>query len=1003
MDWLEATRRGARRRAPNHVRVWKPLTPALCASVLSILLLSVSLVNVLAVPQAQAAPSWGLPATASCAALAGLDHSATNGGEWGQSIFPGHNAAGGWFGVDVCGNGVNAAAPNGANVSCDRVPDNWAKTGCAPGGATSDGYGLTFQCVELIIRFSAWAFGDPVSAWGRSGYGNAPDLWLPENHPSDFVMYPNGSSHAPVPGDILVWGELDAQGRPLPAGPTGDHDGHIAVVAAVHDGVVITAEQNVKWGNADHPSDTLALTKFGSQWILSGSNQRASRLPTYRWQGTMGTTRATYGWLHDVHNTGTFPAHNVHTPTPKPAKPTVTPTGSPSSKPAGTTSAPSQQSGGLPSLADSAVVTTDGMLADLSWSKTDLFATATTGQGPSAHVRSLGAPPGTHLIANQTVSSVDLPDGTHYSYAVAADGNLYSARTAPDLVGVQWTDLGTPDGVQLQPATAASTYAGGVGVAALGSDGNLWWRAGPASAPGGWIAAGHPDTSALAGSLAMAGQPGSGSPLLLALGQDGRVYERIWEPALLNSDGSVQVPAGWSSWLAVHAQLPAVHLTGKLVLVPELQNTRSWVGAWPDTPIDLLGADAVGNLWQLRSANASSGWTFSPVEAPHAVTNLLAAVSVSHAPADKSAPPATVLHVYVMTVAGPYFAAVALPGGATSSSATTNETKNVGQPVWTKLSPLPQGMTSAAAGAALDLGTDASALAAPMGDAVLVGGASTATSALLATDSVSITTPSGAGNPWMDLGNVAGAAPFADSLTATTVDQRWYLAGTSAAATPSTKGVRLAAGSAGVAALLQSSAPGDASVQVSVSLPASGGADTAAGLVLYLDGSDWLTFTANSAGRVSLCATAHEVTAPCQGTTLKALPASRTLWLRVARASGYLVGTYSTDGQNWVMVGSWSAPASSANATTNGSAAATATASVTPGTPSPLATATHAAARATATASQTPTSASSQPAENASLAPLVFTEWGLYVTGDPSSTAWPEFQGFAVTPPASGQ
>ncbi len=561
MDWLDTARRGAAR----YVRVRKPVAPAVCASLLSLLLLMVSLVNVLDVPQAQAAPSWGLPASASCAALAQLDRSATNGVEWGRTLLAGHNAPGGWFGVDVCGNGVNASAPNGANVSCNHIPSNWAKTGCAPGGATSDGYGLTFQCVELVIRFSAWAFGDSVSSWGRTGYGNAPDLWLPGNHPSDFVMYPNGSSHAPVPGDILVWGEVDAQGRPLPSGTVGQHDGHIGVVAAVRNGVVITAEQNVKWGSNDHPSDTLALTKFGSQWILSGSNLHETRLPTYRWRSTMGTSRATYGWLHNVHNTGVFPAKNVNNKT-KPAKPTTTPSGKPSNTPtttpAATTSAPAQASGGLPSLADSTVVTTDGMLADLSWSKTDLFATAPTGDGPSAHVRSLGAPPGTHLIADQSVSTIDLPDGTHYSYAVGADGHLYSARTGPDLFGVQWTDLGVPDGTQLQPSTAASTYAGGVGVAALDTDGNLWWRAGPASSPGGWLPAGHPDATTLAGSFALTGQPGSGAPLLLALGQDGRVYERVWQPALLNADGSTQVPAGWSAWLALHAQLPAVHLAG---------------------------------------------------------------------------------------------------------------------------------------------------------------------------------------------------------------------------------------------------------------------------------------------------------------------------------------------------------------------------------------------------------------------------------------------------------
>lgn len=995
--------------------------PAIVVSTLSLLLLMVSLINVVSVPSVQAAPSWGLPASASCAALAQLDRSATNGGDWGRTLLAGHNAPGGWFGVDVCGNGINASAPNGANVSCDRLPDNWAKTGCAPGGATSDGYGLTFQCVELIIRFSAWAFGDSASSWGRSGYGNAPDLWLPQNHPADWVMYPNGSSHAPVPGDILVWGELDAQGRPYPAGPTGAHDGHIAVVAGVRDGVVITAEQNVKWGTNDHPSDTLALNKVGPQWILSGSNLRATHLPTYRWQSTMGTTRATYGWLHNVRNTGLFPAKNVPT-TAKPAKPAATPTGKPAATPAGkpvgtpaaTTAAPTQPSGGLPSLADSAVVTTNGMLADLSWSKTDLFATATTGNGPSAHVRSLGAPPGVHLIANQTVSTVQLPDGTRYRYAVGADGHLYSARTAPDLFGVQWTDLGAPAGTQLQPSTAASAYAGGVGVVALGTDGNLWWRAGPASSPGGWLPAGHPDATTLAGGFGLAGQPGSGSPLLLALGQNGRVYERVWQPAMLNPDGSTQVPAGWSEWLALHAQLAAVHITGRLLLVPELQNTRSWLGAWPDAPLDVLASDTLGNLWWMRSVSASTGWTFSAVRAPHPITSLFAAVTVTHdAPSASPAPsgtpstsatpaatttgarPASALHLYAATVAGPYLAAIALPALASSGAKTPAQNSN-GQPVWTPLAALPAAMSSASACTALALGTDASVLVAPMGDEVLVGGSSTATSTLQATNTLAIAPASGASNPWLDVGSIAGAAPFADALAGTTVDQRWYLAGTGAAASPSTHGLRLAPGSAGVAALLQSASAGDATVQVQVTLPTQGGANVTGGLLLYLDGSDWLTFTASGAAHLAFCVTTREVAVPCQGTTLKTLPAGRTLWLRVMRAGGAFTGAYSVDGQSWVAVGSWSVP----SAATAGHDAAQAAATATPSTPSPAASATR---TATATpAGATNAGASAQPAAITDLAPTAFTQWGLYTTGDPSTPGWPLFQDFALAS-ASGQ
>lgn len=1001
MEWLGSVRRFARRGSLARPGMRHPVAPALCASILSLLLLSVSLANVLAIPQAQAAPSWGLPASASCAALAQLDHTATNGAEWGQTIFPGHNARNGWFGVDVCGNGINASAPNGANVSCDRVPDNWPKTGCAPGNATSDGYGLTFQCVELIIRFSAWAFGDSVSGWGRSGYGNAPDLWLAVNHPQDWVMYPNGSNHAPVPGDILVWGDVNAQGQPWPAGPDGEHGGHIGIVAAVHDGIVMTAEQNVKWGTDDHPSDTLALTKVGGRWILSGSNRPETTLPTYRWRSTMGTSRATYGWLHNINNKGTFPAKGVHSTTHAAATPT--PTKAP--KPTVTPPAPAQQSGGLPSLADSAVVTADGILTDLSWSTSDLFATATTNpQSPSAHVRSLGAPPGTHLVANQSVSTVVLPDGTRYCYAVGADGHLYSVRTAPDVFGVQWSDLGTPNGVQLQPVTAASTYAGGLGVVVLGADGNLWWRGGPVSSPGGWLLAGRPPTTPLSGSFTFAGQPGSGSPLLLALGQDGRVYERVWQPSLFNSDGSIQVPAGWSDWLSLHAQLPAVHLTSKLLLVPETVNARSWQGAWPDTPIDLLGADALGNLWWLRSTGVSSGWKLSPVRAPHAVTSLLAAVVVAHASeSGKSAQPTSGLHLYAATVAGPYIVSIALPSDAPASADTHSATDGNGQPGWTPLAPMPQGLTSAAAGAALDLGTDSSALVVAKGDGVLVGGIANATSTLLATDTLTVSKPSGADNPWLDVGGISGAAAFADALNSTAVDGRWYLAGVGADAAPSAHGLRLAAGNAGAAALLQSANSGDGSVQVQITLPPASRADAAGGLVLYLDGSDWLTLLVNGSGRLSFCATANQTMAPCQVTTIKRLPTKRTLWLRVTRASGHFTGEYSTDNRTWNTIGNWSAPAASANGATNSTTGtAQSSMSVTPGTPSPAPIATRTATpTSTAAATATPTPAPWNTPEG--LAPLAFTEWGLYVAGDAKTSSWPVFESFTVSATASGQ
>ncbi|HEV2461294.1 MAG TPA: CHAP domain-containing protein, partial [Ktedonobacterales bacterium] len=517
----------------------------------------------------QAAPGGvqlAIAANASCAALARADQTATNGSNWGRTILSGHNAYHGWFGVDVCSNGSNYVAPNSANVSCDAIPKNWNKAGCAPGGATSDGFGLTFQCVELVARFSAWAYGDAPGRW----LGNAPDLWLPGNHPSDFVMYPNGSSHAPVPGDILVWGSLDAHGNPGPAGPDGQDGGHVAVVAAVHDGLIVTAEENVKWGSDDHPSDTLGLTKVGSRWIVSGTSAHDTHLPTYRWRSTMGTARGMYGWLHSTRNDGTFPA-SKHPATSVPKTPGK---------------APQQTSGGLPSLAAATLVTDSGGLADLVWTTTSLFGTAPTDGTAYATARSLGAPTPARLITGQTPATVLLPDGTRYSYAVGADGHLYVARTSPRTIGVYWFDHGAPPNVMLEPFLSATRFAGGMAVAALGSDGNLWWRAGPDGSLGDWMPLGRPGNAGLTGSFALAGAPGQGTPLVVSLGQDGTLYERVWQNALLDGDGNVTVPAGWSDWIAIAAQQNGPRLAGKLVVVSEMPGTHSLIGAWSDTPLD---------------------------------------------------------------------------------------------------------------------------------------------------------------------------------------------------------------------------------------------------------------------------------------------------------------------------------------------------------------------------------------------------------------------------------
>lgn len=900
--------------------------------------------------------------SASCAQLASTDPTVTNGSSWGRTILRGHGAPGGWFGVDVCSNGFNSVSPNGSNVSCDSVAH-----GCSP---TNDGYGWTFQCPELIVRFSAWAFGDNPADWGRSGWGNAPDLWLPANHPSDFVMYPNGSSTAPVPGDILIWGFLDSHGKPWPAGPDGSHGGHIAVVASVHNGIVTTAEQNVKWGSEDHPTDTLALTKVGSRWILSGSARPATTLPTWRWMNTMGHSRGTFGWLHSVKNNGHFP--NTHATSATPAKKTNT------SKPV------SQQfPGGLPSLSTATVITRSGTLADLTWSTQGFFSPSTDGDQPEAQARSLGTPPnGIRLASGQSAATLLLSNGSRYTYALGTDGNLYVARTSPASFGVFWSELGQPTGISLVGSPVASLFAGGVQIAARGSDGNLWWRAGPPDRPGNWFSLGSPSAAALSGSVALAGEPGTGLPIVFALGADGHIYMRVWQDATTAADGT-QIPASWSDWLTLGAQSSASQFTGSLVVVPELPTAHNWIGPWPDSPLNVFATDGAGQLWWLRSTQLSAGWTATMVAgSPAPLSALYGAVAVPAASGATSATPADTIALYVASQKASYLCTVALPTAtAGSKSAATQGAK----PTWTALAAPPSGVTASTVGAALALGPGNSVLAAAAGDDVVLAGVQAITEAMLPAVAPQTKGAKQPANPWMRVGAVAAAATFSDPLTGTSLDSRWTRSGGSARATLDGKGLTLSPGSSGVAALMQAAAPGDASLSIQVARPKSLAEKASVGLALYQDDGDWLTLMVDRSGAVSLCVTLRQAAQPCVTSKAKANP-NATVWLQVQRSGSVFTAQWSGDGTTWQQVGQWTPDMTSVAAPGKAT------------TPKADATATP-TATATATPQVSATAGAGLPAPtDPPAAPLAFTSWGVLAIGNGSSGGWPHLSGFTVTP-----
>ncbi|HEX3271679.1 MAG TPA: CHAP domain-containing protein [Ktedonobacterales bacterium] len=824
----------------------------------------------------QAAPSLP-PPTASCATLAALNPSATNGPNWGKTILKGFGAADGWFGVDVCSNGASAI-----NVSCDQTPTNWGASGCAPGQPSRDGYGWTFQCPELIERFGAWAFGDKPQDWGGRYGGNAPDLWLDGNHPADYVMYPNGSKQAPVPGDILIWGYLDSAGQPWPAGPYGNHSGHIAVVAAVRNGVVVTAEQNVAWGGQDHPSDTLALTATPTGWILSGSTTPSTTLPTYRWERTMGASRATYGWLHSTKNTGKFQKTGAAPATPPPPP---------------------------PSLSSAAIVTTSGALADLTWTQLPTSPDAIFISTPVATTRQLGAPPGATLrpdLAPATLVSAD----SRRIVAVDTDGNLWEARTASAYLGVVWTKLDAPSGVLLTGAPSVVPFADGALVSALGDDGALWWRSESPQRLGPWTSLGRPTASPLTGSAITLALPGSTQLLAVGLGADGRIYEAQWRSFNGSGDESSHTQ-GWTEWTAITAtdngkSPKRIHLTGA---APRIVATVEPGGAAPNSStilpptVDVFALDGEGAITWLRGAGDPASWRARSVDHPNGATGLLAATTL-----DGFLGTTTMSHIeqlYLATTQGVSMASLTMP--ATDPAANPAIT-------WTPFATQAKTTQLESAGSALQIGPGASALLLATGDHALAAATPDAIS-ILSGEPASAGTPATSAPPtWFDAGAASPGKSFSDDLVAAKLDPRWRLAPASAQALATANGLRLTSQPDGTLATLTQAALLDGS---SMRVKVSGLGDGArAGLTLRFDEGDWLALTTDRAGNVQFCPSRDQKIGACQSAHV-ALASDGSLWFELAHAGATFLASVSVDGEKWTQLGSWSAAPTAQQAPTS--------------------------------------------------------------------------------------
>ena len=954
--------RSVRRWQAQHPRAWRSLGSfGLACAVLLWLVAPLAAVN--------AAPV-GMPANASCATLAGADRTATNSAQWGATLLRGHGAPGGWFGVDVCGNGINQARPGGANLSCDRVPVNLAKTGCAPGHATYDGFGLSFQCVELITRFSAWAFGDAPWNW----HGNAPDLWSAGHHPTDFMVIPNGSSRKPMPGDVLVWGAMDAHGNPWPAGPHGAHDGHVAVVASVHGNQLTTAEENVLWGQNNHPSDTMALIEQNGRWYVG-----SAQTPAYRWPSVQGATRALYGWLHSTKNTGVFNGSGAVrgapvSPTPHPAT---------STSPAGDTS------GGVPSLAAGVVVTDGGTLADLVWSDNipgdDI--------GPRASARSLGAPPGARLAARQTPAALTKASGERDVFVLGGDGQLYEARTLPQQTGVDWRGLGAPPGVRLTGSVAAAIIPNAIAIGVIGADGQLWWRAGPRDNLGGWATAGRPSSTPLQGAPLLAGTPGSGVPMALALGADGQLYAANW--ASQTADGAAQ-STGWTEWQQVLFPSRAGALIGPIVPLFELPTQHATVGTWNDAAVDVVVSDSAGQLWWMRRAAGRPVWAPQILSSATPVKRVLGGVVVPTATASggttgtagsTGSASSVSVHLYAEGTQGAEMARLLLDPSGRPLQATWTTIK----PPATAKPGIAVGAVTTDLGAVLPLDSDLSALMVATGQQVMLAGEQRA-QALLAsgmasaasTTTPAATSPSGGAtvastnaNMWA-VGIISTGDTFGDALSGPALDPRWTpLAPTAGTSATLSGALALPPAHAPNRTLLAQVAPASGTATVHVVVPLGASTSVQAGLAYLLDAGDQLELAVARSGVVSFCVVSGGQSAPCATRILASKAVTSGILLRVVNSSSQFIGQVSADGFTWQTVGIWKV--------TSTSAAANATAA----TPSPT-------AAATAT-----------PITSGGWTHLAFTSIALFATDGQSTQAqgasapdidrWPVFAQFSVT------
>jgi hypothetical protein len=132
---------------------------------------------------------------------------------------------------------------NCSNLTAYGNGSGFGNTGCGPPNGCK--FGPEFQCEELAIRYSFYAWGEPTSWYAYGAVGGASTMWQAGPAlPIPLAQFPNGAGTPPMQGDLMIF-------APGWLGSYWDASGHVAIVRDVGPGYVDVVEQNATSSGTD--------------------------------------------------------------------------------------------------------------------------------------------------------------------------------------------------------------------------------------------------------------------------------------------------------------------------------------------------------------------------------------------------------------------------------------------------------------------------------------------------------------------------------------------------------------------------------------------------------------------------------------------------------------------------------------------------------------------------------------------------------------------------------